>query len=183
MVWSWSRRRWSPSRCRGSSPPLSGNSPRKKCWQLQLFVISHLRLLFQTAQRKQAVWLKNRCAAISSAEIVWYHKSWSFWEAIVFVIIYMGLLPYGRKEKDEKEQRVQRMQRTPHGAEFDPESLSDPPDLRWLTHWLVGLAGEYLEGRAACNTALRTLEGDWLPGGASSSGQGRNSLRHLSRPD
>ena len=95
----------------------------------------------------------------------------------------MWLLPYGRKEKDEKEQRVERMQRTPHGAEFDPESLSNPPDLRWLTHWLVGLAGEYLEGRAACNTALRTLEGDWLPGGASSSGQGRNSLRHLSRPD
>ena len=69
----------------------------------------------------------------------------------------MGLLPYGRKEKDEKEQRVQRMQRTPHGAEFDPESLSDPPDLRWLTHWLVGLAGEL---GADYNTALRTLEGD-----------------------
>ena len=67
----------------------------------------------------------------------------------------MGLLPYGRKEKDEKEQRVQRMQRTPHDAEFDPESLSDPPDLRWLTHWLVGLAGEYIEGRGGCSACRR----------------------------
>ena len=121
--------------------------------------LSHLCLL-HPSKGKQAVWLKNRRPAISSARLVFISLKLIFmWSNLVWNCLWRVVTIRKRRGGWRGEEGVVGARVPPSrtvGREIHPKSLSNPPGLRGTTHWLVGLAVE-----------LCAVFGGWLTPGRS----------------
>ena len=107
--------------------------------------LSHL-CLFHTSKRKQAVRLENRRPAISSARLIFISLKFIFmWSSLVSNCM-LGVVTIRKRREGWRGGEGAEGARGPPlsmvGTKIHPKSLSDPPGLRWATHWLVGLAAE-----------------------------------------